>query len=213
MSLTGLFIAFFLIIHLLGNLQLIFISDPVEAQLQYNWYSELLSHNIIIEIIAYLLYASLILHVVDALYITLQNRKANGPGLKKDTRGQVSGWHKRNMGILGVVILIFLIIHLKDYWYVYKFDESYTGVDSAGKRDVYTLVMVSFEELWYIILYIIGFIGLGYHLAHGVASGFRTLGLYNRSYIKIMKYLGIAFAIIIPLGYAIIPVIIYLKNM
>lgn len=213
MSLTGLFIAFFLIIHLLGNLQLIFISDPAEAQLQYNWYSELLSHNIIIEIIAYLLYASLILHVVDALYITFHNYKANGHGLKKDTRGQVSPWHKRNMGILGMVILIFLIIHLKDYWYIYKFDESYSAVDADGKRDVYSLVMLSFENIWYILIYIIGFIGLGYHLAHGVASGFRTFGLYNRSYIKIMKYLGIAFAIIIPLGYAIIPVIIYLKNM
>jgi len=213
MSLTGLFIAFFLIIHLLGNLQLIFISDPETAKLQYNWYSHLLSHNILIEIVAYVLYLCLILHILDALYITIKNYRAGGVSMKKDTRGQVSKWHKRNMGILGVVILIFLVIHLKDYWYIYKFDESYNQLDANGHKDLYSLVMWSFQELWYILLYILGFIGLGYHLAHGVASGFRTLGLYNRSYTRIIQFLGLAFAIIIPLGYAIIPIIIYLKNM
>ena len=86
-------------------------------------------------------------------------------------------------------------------------------MDEWGNKDVYTIVIESFKNIGYVLIYLLGFIGLGYHLAHGVSSAFRTLGLYNRSYIKIMKYLGIAFAIIIPLGYAIIPVIVYLKNM
>lgn len=209
MSLTGLFIAFFLIIHLLGNLQLLL---PVEvAHEQYNWYSHLLSSNILIEIIAILLYISLLMHVFDALYITFKNRNAAGKGLIKDKRGQVSGWHSRNMGILGIVILIFLVIHMKDYWFIYKFGE--LPMDEWGNKDVYSIVIASFQNIWYVLFYILGFIGLGYHLAHGVSSSFRTLGLYNRSYIKIFKYLGIAFAIILPLGYAIIPVIVYLKNM
>lgn len=209
MSLTGLFIAFFLIIHLLGNLQLLL--PPEIAHKQYNWYSHLLSHNILIEIIAILLYFSILAHIFDALYITWTNYRAGGPSLKKDKRGQVSRWYSRNMGVLGVVILIFLTIHLKDYWYVYKFGE--LPLDEFGRKDLYTIVMASFENLWYILLYLAGFIGLGYHLAHGVSSAFRTLGLYNRSYILIFKYLGLAFAIILPLGYAIIPVILYLKNM
>jgi len=209
MSFTGLFIAFFLIIHLLGNLQLLL---PAEiAHEQYNWYSHLLSSNILIEIIAILLYLSLLMHIFNSLYITYQNRKAGGKGLVKDTRGQVSGWHSRNMGFLGVVILVFLVIHMKDYWFIYKFGE--LPMDEWGNKDVYTIVIESFKNIGYVLIYLLGFIGLGYHLAHGVSSAFRTLGLYNRSYIKIMKYLGIAFAIIIPLGYAIIPVIVYLKNM
>lgn len=209
MSLTGLFIAFFLIIHLLGNLQLL--SDPEIARVNYNEYSHMLSGLLPIKIVAYALYASLLFHIFDALYITIQNYKAGGVGLKKDTRGQVSKWYSRNMGVLGVVILIFLILHLKDYWYVYKFGHAPLDVD--GNKDIYTIVAASFNELWYVIVYIIGFIGLGFHLVHGVSSAFRTLGVYNRSYIKIIKYLGIAFAIIIPLGYAIIPIILYLKNM
>lgn len=209
MSFTGLFIAFFLIIHLAGNLQLLL--PPEVAHEQYNWYSHLLSGNIIIFVIAKLLYFSLILHVIDALYITIKNYKAGGVKLNKDKRGQVSAWHSRNMGVLGVVILIFLVIHMKDYWFVYKFGE--LPYDAQGNKDIYTIVMASFENIWYILLYLVGFIGLGYHLAHGVSSAFRTLGLYSKSYIKIFKYLGIGFAILLPLGYAIIPVIIYLKNM
>jgi succinate dehydrogenase / fumarate reductase cytochrome b subunit len=209
MSFTGLFIAFFLIIHLAGNLQLLL--PPEIAHEQYNWYSHLLSGNILIKIIAYLLYLSLLVHILDALFITLQNRKAAGQSLKKDTRGKVSPWFSRNMGILGVVILIFLVVHMKDYWYQYKF--GHIPLDEQGNKDIYTIVIESFKNIWYVILYVIGFIGLGYHLAHGVSSAFRTLGLYNKSYIKIFKYLGYAFAILLPLGYAIIAVVVYLQNM
>jgi succinate dehydrogenase / fumarate reductase cytochrome b subunit len=208
MALTGLFIAFFLIIHLAGNLQLLL--PPEIAHKQYNWYSHLLSSNILIEIIALLLYASIVFHILDALYITIQNYRAGGPSLKKDTRRKVSSWYSRNMGILGVVILIFLVVHLKDYWYVYKFGE--LPLDEHGNKDLYAIVIESFKNIWYVILYLVGFLGLGYHLAHGVYSAFRTLGLYNRSYIKIFKYLGYAFAVLLPLGYAIVAVVIYIKN-
>jgi len=213
MSLTGLFIAFFLIIHLFGNLFIIYFQNRETAKLEYNWWAETLSHNLFIEVIAFMLYATILIHIFDALYITFQNFKAGGQKLNKDKRGKVSGWYKRNMGVLGMIILIFLVIHLKDYWYVYKFDEGFNLLDANGRKDVYTIVEASFKNLWYVILYVVAFVGLGYHLAHGISSGFRTLGIYNRSYIKIIKYLGIAFAIIIPLGYAIIPIIVYLKNM
>lgn len=208
MSLTGLFIAFFLIIHLAGNLQLLL--PPEVAHEQYNWYSHLLSSNILIEIIAIILYLSILFHIFDALYITIANYRASGKSLKKDTRGKVSPWYSRNMGVLGVVILIFLVIHLKDYWYIYKFGE--LPLDSEGNKDLYAIVIESFKNIWYVIIYLIGFIGLGYHLAHGVSSAFRTLGLYSKSYINIFKYLGYAFAILLPLGYAIVAILVHLKN-
>jgi len=209
MSLTGLFIAFFLIIHLLGNFQLLL---PYEqAHLQYNWYSHLLSHNIIIEIIAYVLYATLIIHILDALLITLENRKSNGQGLKVDKRGVNSSWFSRNMGILGVIILLFLILHFKDYWYMYKFGN--IPVDEKGNKDIFLIVHESFKQGWYVAIYIVAFIALGFHLDHGIWSAFRTLGVYNKWYIKLTKYIGITFAILMSLGFAIIPAIIYLKNL
>ncbi|HHH52730.1 MAG TPA: succinate dehydrogenase cytochrome b subunit [Bacteroidetes bacterium] len=209
MSLTGLFIAFFLIIHLLGNLQLLLPYD--RAHLQYNWYSHLLSHNIIIEIIAYILYFTLIVHILDALLITLENRKSNGKGLKVDNRGVNSSWFSRNMGVLGVIILLFLVLHLKDYWYMYKFND--IPLDEKGNKDIFIIVYQSFKEWWYVLLYVIAFFALGFHLAHGIWSAFRTLGVYNKWYIKLTKYLGIAFAILLSLGFALIPIIIYLKNL
>jgi len=209
MSLTGLFIAFFLIIHLLGNFQLLLPYE--EAHLQYNWYSHLLSHNIIIEIIAYVLYFSLAFHVFDALLITLENRKSNGQGLKVDKRGINSSWYSRNMGILGIIIFLFLVLHMSDYWYSYKFGE--IPLDEKGNKDIFIIVYNSFQELWYVIAYVVSFIALGFHLTHGISSAFRTFGVYNKLYIKLIKYSGITFAILMSLGFAIIPLIVYLKNL
>ena len=119
MALTGLFLSFFLIIHLLGNLQLLLPEE--QARLQYNWYSYFLSENILIEIIAYILYACILMHSIDAIYLTLKSKKANGQSLQKDKRSRASTWYSRNMMFLGIVIFLFLVIHFKDFWYAYKF--------------------------------------------------------------------------------------------
>jgi len=209
MALTGLFLAFFLIIHLLGNLQLLLPEEV--AHTQFNAYSHFLSGNLLIKMVSYVLYFSILYHVFDAIVITLGNWKANDQSYKKDSRAEVSGWIVRNMGILGTLILIFLVIHFKDYWYIYKFGSP--PLDVEGNKDLYIIVMDSFKELWYVILYVIAIIALGLHLIHGVSSAFRTLGLYHEKYIKWMKYIGYLFSIFITIGFAIIPVLIYLKQL
>ena len=209
MTLTGLFLAFFLIIHLLGNLQLLLPEDV--GHTQFNAYSHFLSGNILIKLISYVLYASILYHVFDSLLITLANRKANDKSYKTDNRAEVSGWISRNMGILGLLILIFLIIHFRDYWYVYKFGSP--AVDAEGNKDLYLIVVESFKVLWYVILYVIAILALGLHLIHGISSAFRTLGVYHEKYIKWIKYLGYMFSILITIGFAIIPIIIYVKQL
>ena len=206
MALTGLFLAFFLIIHLLGNLQLLLPEET--AHTQFNAYSHFLSGISLIKAVSYLLYASILYHAFDALIITLANRKANAKNYKSDNRGEVSGWISRNMGILGTLILIFLVIHFKDYWFVYKFGE--LPLDADGNKDLYLIVIASFKELWYVILYEIALIALGFHLWHGVKSAFRTLGVYHPKYVLWIKYLGYAFALAITLGFMIIPVYVYI---
>ena len=209
MALTGLFLSFFLIIHLAGNLQLLLPQNI--AHTQFNNYSHLLSGNPLIKVVSYVLYFSILYHVYDALMLVLGNRKANNSSYGKDARGAVSNWASRNMGILGSVILIFLIIHFKDYWYLYKFGE--LPVDEAGTKDIYTIVIESFKVLWYVALYVVAFIALGFHLMHGVSSAVRTLGLYNERYILWVKYIGFAFSFLISLGFAIIPIFVYLKHL
>src|SRR6478609_3100547 len=87
---TGLFLCFFLVIHLLGNIQLLLPGE--EAKEQFNWYSHLLAGNIIIEVVAYVLYASIIAHVIYAAIITRTNKKASGKSYKYDRRGSASAW-------------------------------------------------------------------------------------------------------------------------
>ena len=209
MALTGLFLAFFLIIHLLGNLQLILPDDI--ARTQFNAYSKIISGLSIIKLVSYVLYASILYHVFDALWITIVNWKANDKSYKSDNRAEVSGWISRNMGILGSIILIFLIIHFKDYWYVYKFGE--LPMDAEGNKDLYQIIVDSFSVLWYVILYVIAIMALGLHLVHGVSSAFRTLGVYHAKFIKWLKYISYLFAIMITIGFAIIPIIIYIKQL
>lgn len=206
MALTGLFLAFFLIIHLLGNLQLLLPDEMAHSQ--FNAYSVFLSGLSLIKVVSYFLYATILYHVFDAIILTLENRKANAKGYKADSRGEVSGWISRNMGILGTLILIFLVIHFKDYWYIFKFGE--LPLDADGNKDIYMLVVSSFKELWYVILYEIALLALGFHLWHGVKSAFRTLGVYHPKYVLWIKYLGYAFAVAITLGFMIIPVHVYI---
>lgn len=208
MALTGLFLAFFLIIHLLGNLQLLLPENV--GHLQFNAYSHFLGGNALIKLVSYVLYFSIIYHVFEAVVITSGNWKANDTRYKKDNRQVVSGWVSRNMGVLGSLILIFLILHFRDYWYVYKFGELPT--DEAGNKDLYLLVISSFKELWYVVIYVIAMLVLGLHLWHGVNSAFRTLGVYHQKYMQWIKLAGYAFSIAISVGFAIIPVIVYLKS-
>src|SRR6202035_1827724 len=108
MALTGLFLCFFLVIHLFGNLQLLLPAES--ARWQFNFYSKLLSENIFIQLISYFLFASILAHAVYALLITRQNRRANGQGYAYDRRGAASKWYSRKMGLLGTVLLVFLVI-------------------------------------------------------------------------------------------------------
>lgn len=204
---TGLFLCFFLVIHLLGNLQLFLPAE--EAHLQFNAYSHFLSGNPLIKVVSYGLYASIIAHAVYALVITLKNKKAGGT-YQTDRRGRSSKWYSRNMGILGTIILIFLIIHFKNFWYEYKFGS--LPLDANGNRDLYQLVVELYREWWYVVIYVLSMIALGYHLLHGFFSAIRTLGVFHPKYVKGIRYFGIIYSLTISLGFAIIPIYIFFNK-
>lgn len=210
MALTGLFLSFFLLIHLGGNLQLLL--PESQAHEQFNAYSHFLSGLLLIKIIAFLLYATILYHVFDAMLLIIGNWRANNMrGYKNDHRREVSGWASRNMGFVGTIIFIFLVLHFKDYWYIYKFGE--LPVDAAGNKDLYAIVVASFNQLWYVAIYVIAVIGLGIHLWHGVSSAFRTFGLYHERYMRWIKYIGYAYAVLLTMGFSIIPIISYIKQL
>ena len=207
MAITGLFLCFFLVIHLLGNLQLLL--PAVQAKESFNSYSQLLSGNIFIKVISYVLYASIIIHCLDALFITLRNKKVAGKYLH-DQRSVSSKWYSRNMGILGTLILIFLVFHFKDFWYQYKFGS--LPVDQYGHKDLYTIVIGVYRNWWYVLFYVLAMFALGFHLLHGFFSAARSLGVYHPKYVQWIRVFGIWYSYIITLGFAIIPVYIYLTQ-
>lgn len=207
MALTGLFLCFFLVIHLLGNLQLLL--PAAQARESFNGYSQLLSGNIIIKIISYVLYTSIVIHCIDALLITLKNKKVAGKYLY-DQRNVTSKWYSRNMGILGTIILVFLVFHFKDFWYQYKFGS--LPVDQHGQKDLYGVVIGVYGDWWYVLLYMLAMFALGLHLLHGFFSAARSLGVYHPKYVRWVRVFGIWYSYTIAIGFAIIPLYIYLSQ-
>lgn len=205
---TGLFLCFFLVIHLLGNLQLLL--SPAEAKEQFNWYSHLLAGNMGIKIISWVLLISIIAHAVYALILALKTKKANGTKYAYDKRADVSPWTSRNMGLLGTVILVFLVIHLKDFWYVSDFTTM--TLDKQGYKDMYSVVVLTFHEWWYVLIYEVSFIAVGFHLLHGFFSAARTLGLYHPKYVKLVRYTGWVYTAFITGGFMLIPIVVYFNN-
>lgn len=205
MALTGLFLCLFLVIHLLGNLQL-FLPKEI-AQEQFNAYSQALSGNVFIKVVAIGLYVSILAHAIYAVVITIYNRKSGGK-YAHDERKAASPWYSRSMGLLGTVIFVFIVIHFQNFWYYYKFTDM--PLDAWGRKDLYSAVVNLFGNVWYVVLYVVSMVAMGYHLLHGVASAVRTLGVYHQKYVRVVNVAGVAYSVVISAGFAIIPIYVYL---
>jgi succinate dehydrogenase / fumarate reductase, cytochrome b subunit len=116
MALTGLFLCTFLIVHVIGNLQL-FRSDE---GLAFNTYTVFMSTNPVIRTISYGLYAFILIHAFDGFYLVYKNRQARGK-VGYATVNNQSTWASRNMGLLGTILLVYIVVHMGDFWYQYKF--------------------------------------------------------------------------------------------
>ena len=211
MSLTGLFLIIFLVVHLSGNL-LLLKNDGGQA---FNEYTVFMTTNPIVITLSYILYAVILIHIIYSLILSVNNRDAR-PVRYALYKGEAnSSWPSRHMGLLGTIILIFLVIHLKSFWYGLKIGAvpviTYPGFGEA--EDLYTVVKEAFSQWWYVALYIISMIGLAYHLVHGFVSAFQTLGLQHRKYTPFIKKVGIAFAIIVPVLFALIPIIMFMNSL
>ncbi|MDV7392448.1 hypothetical protein RZS08_13875, partial [Arthrospira platensis SPKY1] len=117
-------------------------------------------------------------------------------------------WYSRNMGLLGALIFVFLVIHMKDFWFQYKFGA--LPLDAEGHKDIYTIVVAAYGELWYVGVYIVSLLVLGFHLLHGFASAFESLGLYHPRYLKWAKAFGWIYTVVITGGFILIPIWVYL---
>lgn len=203
MGITGLFLCSFLIVHC-GINALIFANDH---GVLFNAGAEFMGTNIFIRTMEIVLFLGILLHIFQALALTLQNNKARKIGYEVTNGNANSKWYSRSMGLLGTLLLIFLIIHLKHFWYVSRLTDHL----EHGTETLFDEMKEIFEKPIWVVLYVLGNVSLAYHLLHGFQSGFQSLGLNHRKFTPIIQGFGAGFAIIIPLVFALMPLAIFFK--
>ena len=209
MSLTGLFLILFLAVHLIGNLQLI--TDP--SGKAFNIYAHFMGTNAFIQVVAKGNFFFILLHIFTSILLTRKNRQARPVGYAKSGASTNSTWASRNMGALGTLILIFLVVHLKGFWYESKFGSLPTATyDGVEVGDLYAIVDAAYAEWWYMAFYVICMGILAFHLIHGFQSAFQTLGVNHKKYTPAIKFLGVVFAIVVPALFALIPIVMFANN-
>ena len=214
MALSGIFLILFLVVHLIGNLQLL----KGDEGMAFNKYAKFMGHNPLIQTISIVNFLLILTHIFVSLALTTRNRKARGP-VGYYSMNNSSTWSSRNMGILGTIILIFLVVHLVNFWGRMKLTDFGAGtyVDTVSYEgenylNLYTITQAAFQEWWLVLLYVVSMIGLAFHLSHGFQSAFRTIGVNHPKYTPFIKGLGLAFSIIVPAAFALIPVYMFLNG-
>ena len=206
-ALSGGFLILFLIGHLAGNLQL-FIPGELGKK-QFNAYALFMTTNPAVMVLSYLTYFSILLHSTLTIFLTLKSKSVRPVKYLVNSGSSNSTWSSRNMAFLGTVLLIFLIVHLRSFWYEMHFGE--IGLDKWGNKDLYTVTVTAFDNIFYTAFYVISMIMLAFHLHHGVESAFQTLGLNTLKYEKTIKFIGQGIAVVIPLVFATIPITLYVR--
>ncbi len=202
MSFTGIFLILFLIVHV-GLNACIWAND---GGVMFNAGAHFMGNNVVPRILEIGLFAGLLLHIIQGLMLELSNRSKRGIGYAINYGNRGSKWYSRSMGLLGTIVLIFLVIHLSDFWFP---NRAHQGFLLGEEINLYDKMKVEFSELWVVIVYVLGCLSLGYHLAHGFQSAFRTVGVHNKRYNAIFSCLGLGFSIIVPLAFIMMPLSFY----
>jgi succinate dehydrogenase / fumarate reductase, cytochrome b subunit len=199
MAITGLFLITFLTLHLVINL-LVLVGPDV-----FNEASHFMATNPLIQLMQYVLALGFVLHIGYGIALTIQNKSARPVKYSYNKPGENSGWSSRNMVISGVTVLLFLVLHLKDY-----FIEVKSG-NLGGHANDYDMVISLFDSGLYTSVYVLAFIFLGLHLHHGFQSAFQSMGVNHPKYTPFIKKLALAYTILVPAGFALISIYFFLN--
>ncbi|MFA7104639.1 MAG: succinate dehydrogenase cytochrome b subunit [Dysgonamonadaceae bacterium] len=202
-SISGLFMILFLLFHMSMNLVLIFNYETYDfianEILGANWWAIVGTGVIAL---------GFVLHIIYAIYLTLQNRKARGVNKYASSSKTPVAWSSKNMFVLGLFILIFLFLHLYQFWYQMQFKELF-HIEGA-RPDGAQLVVEMFSQVWVVILYVIAFVALWFHLTHGFWSAIHTVGWNNTVWMKRLKVIGNIISTLICLGFVVVTLAVHL---
>ncbi|MCS7162829.1 MAG: succinate dehydrogenase cytochrome b subunit [Bacteroidia bacterium] len=202
MAATGIFLMSFLVVHLAGNL-LLLRSDGGAA---FNAYAEFMSTNPLIRVLEILLFLGFVLHIYQGLYFIFRERAARPIRYSLNRAEANTNIFSRTMRLSAIVVLVFLIVHLRHFFVEHRL--------LGSPYTMYELCVAAFENPYYSAFYVLSMVFLAFHLAHGFYSSFQTLGLIlNRRIERAVRWAGAAFAFVIPLGFAIIPLYFLLRTL
>ena len=217
MGLTGFFLITFLIVHCAIN-SMIFFYDAGDT---FNHWGHFMGSNLIIRTMEIGLFVFLIMHIVQGLSLWNQNNKARPVKYAVNNASSNSNWYSRSMGLLGTLILIFLVMHLYHFWIPSRFggmanvhaleNTTLGGYGQEEAHNLYKEMQIIFQNnLLIVVVYILGVISLCWHLIHGFQSAFQTFGINHKRYTPIIKTIGVVYSVGICLLFAAMPLAFYL---
>jgi succinate dehydrogenase / fumarate reductase, cytochrome b subunit len=206
MALTGLFLISFLVIHCTIN-AMIFLNDGGAT---FSHWGHFMGTNPIIRTLEIGLVIGFLLHIYEGLLLWKQNRSARPVKYSYTKHPEKSKWYSRSMGLLGTLILLFLILHTAHFWIPNRLSQGISNWEH-GEIDLYGKMLTIFQDPLVVAFYVIGCFSLFWHLLHGFKSAFQSLGLNHTKYNSAISFVGTAFSIIVPLIFALMPITIYFQ--
>jgi succinate dehydrogenase (or fumarate reductase) cytochrome b subunit, b558 family len=214
MSLSGLFLILFLIFHLCMNIAAVFSDEAYNmicAFLGANWYAVAATM---------VLAAGFVVHIVYAFVLTIQNRKARGNDRYAiNERPRNVAWASQNMLFLGIVVIGFLALHFAQFWYKMMFAELLghhtveLGGEMVSTHDGAAFIRYYFSNIVVVVLYLIWYVALWFHLTHGFWSAIQSIGWNNTVWLNRWKVISDVFATVICLGFAFVTIAFYVKSL
>lgn len=198
MGVTGLIGIGFVIGHMAGNLLVFRGPEAINAYAHF-----LASTGELLWIVRLVLIASVILHVVAAYQLTMQNRAARPEGYVK-REPQVTTWAARTMRFGGALILVFIVLHIMHFT-----NPGWRPAGGFEKADVYTNIVTSFRIWWITLFYVTVMLALGLHLYHGAWSSIRSIGVAQPKERPLHRTVALAIAVIVWLGFTAVPVAVF----
>lgn len=205
MGLTGLFLISFLVIHCTVN-SMIFFNDGGEM---FNTYAHFMSHNYIVRVLEIGLFAGLIAHIIQGLLLVNLNNAARPVKYAVSGASTNSKWYSRSMGLLGTLLLLFLVLHISKFFINTKVALYANGGENDAAYNLFEEMKEYFQQLWVVIAYVAGVISLFWHLLHGFPSAFQTFGINHKRYTPLIQTIGIGFSVIVCILFALMPIAFY----